>query len=335
MTTIRVAIVSSMQTEKRTVEVPDDVEIRRLIPALVSRMGFPSLDQRGQAIEYDLKAIKGNELVDLNRQDTFATAGIVAGDLLELIPEMKAGESEFEEKTRSESPELRWREAPGEVKLNIGAPYNLLHIGISLPVLLTIDEFLDRVLNRVRAVEFVYAIFALLHSNDAETVKAFLGFLEGQTDSTAISNSQLQRFLIAANTDPLRLASVRYGSPASFDFLGIGKVLEVLKDTIKDLAWRGQHEKQMAELERRGKQTDIDKDRMEIEKTAAEIATRRLEAEKVGLEIAAQKLELLQKMTSLQLSDNDRRLVVSVLLPRMVTIANDPVTSLLIEETKT
>ena len=108
--------------------------------------------------------------------------------------------------------------------------------------------------------------------------------------------------------EPLRLASVHYGSPASFDLLGISSVVEILRDSIKDLAWRGKHEKLMAELERESKE--------------AEIRKLKLESEKALVEITSQKIELLEKAKKLKLSDDERETVIHVLLPQVREIAN-------------
>jgi len=104
------------------------------------------------------------------------------------------------------------------------------------------------------------------------------------------------------------LVSAHYGSPASFDLLGIGKIVEVLRDTIKDLLWRAKHEKQMAELERQSKEEEINKTR--------------LETEKILLDIAVQKLEVIEKASHLKLPDNDKKAIIAALLPQMAIIAS-------------
>jgi hypothetical protein len=199
-------------------------------------------------------------------------------------------------------------------------PDSILRIQISLPSLLTFEEFLDGIENRIKSIEFIYSIFALTYSMNAEETESFISFLKKHNDSSLISNSLLQRLLISTNIEPLRLVSVHYGSPASIDLLGIGKVLEVLRDTLKDLIWRAKYEKQMADLELKSKEAEVEKEKLEVEKRAAEIT--------------AQHIELLGKAANLQLSDDDKRLLISVLLPKLLTITYYPVASILMSDNK-
>lgn len=207
--------------------------------------------------------------------------------------------------------------------------YDTLNVRLSLPSLLTLDEFFDQVVDTTKAVGFIYSIFALIHSGDIETMQNLAKFIKENGKTTDISNSLLHRYLVAAGVEPLRVGSIHYGSPASFDLLGIGKVLEVVRDILKDLAWHGRHEEQMAELERRSKQIEINKARLEVENAAVEITTRKLEIEKINLEIATQKVDLLEKAIGLQIPDNDKRILFSALVPRLSTIARNPVSPML------
>lgn len=214
--------------------------------------------------------------------------------------------------------------------------YDLLRVKIALPALLKVDEFFDNVVDKLRAIEFIYSIYALLNSNDPEAAEKFITYLTEANEKTTLSQSLLDRLLITANVEPLRLNSVHYGSPASFDLLGLGKVLEILRDTLKDLAWRGKHEKQMADLERKNKQVEINKARLDTERAAVELVAEKLELdklmiakEKMLVEIVEQKLGLIQKATNLELPDDQKRLIISVLIPKMIIISEDPITPLL------
>jgi hypothetical protein len=199
-----------------------------------------------------------------------------------------------------------------------------LSIRIPLPPLMAVDDFLSGTIETIRAVDFLYSVFALVSSGSPSAIAAFSTFLKEQTDIATVQRPALLEYLASAGIEPLKLLSVHYGSPASFDFLGVGKVLEILRDTIKDLVWRGEHEKKMAALDQRSKQAEIRKTGLESEKLAMDIAAQKLEIEKVSIELASQSLALLEKAANLQLPEEDKRLIVTVLIPRMITIASNP-----------
>jgi len=70
------------------VELPDDVPMRRLIPALVTKMSLPTL-QAGNAIVYKLDhKSSGRRLGD---DDTLVSAGVRQDDILTLLPEVTVG----------------------------------------------------------------------------------------------------------------------------------------------------------------------------------------------------------------------------------------------------
>jgi uncharacterized ubiquitin-like protein YukD len=66
-----------------TAELPTDVTINRLIPALASKMGLPSNTQ------YKLQHKEAGK--NLKQRDTLASAGIEEGDTLRLLPDVTAG----------------------------------------------------------------------------------------------------------------------------------------------------------------------------------------------------------------------------------------------------
>jgi len=210
----------------------------------------------------------------------------------------------------------------------------VLQVKIPLPANLTLEEFLDTTISRVKAVEFIYSVISIISSNDHELIQGFLLFIRESSGVSTISSSMLERFLIAANLEPLRVNAIAYGSPASFDLLGIGKILEIVKDLIKDLAWRGKHEQRMADLERRGKQAELEKARLEAEKIALELAAQRLEMEKSALEIANRKLDLVEKMGNIVLAPGDNQMISAVLLPKMLTLSAQPVAAIVRDDLK-
>ena len=66
------------------------------------------------------------------------------------------------------------------------------------------------------------------------------------------------------------MVSIHYGSPASADLLGIGKVIENIIGLIKDLKWKGKIEKEAAVQGIIKLKTEIEKQELENEKQRLE-----------------------------------------------------------------
>jgi type II secretory pathway component GspD/PulD (secretin) len=213
---------------------------------------------------------------------------------------------------------------------------NQLRLSVSVPALLTEDEFFGSAGAVLAATTFIHSVFALLATGDSNSIRDFIAFLRNAEDLTTLPTTSPNQFMAYSEAAPLRIISAQYGSPASFDLLGVGKVVEVIRDIIKDIVWRGKHEREMAELERKNMQTEVSKAKLGIEKETLEIAAEKarlekskLENEKLMVEIASQKLDLIQKTTGMELADDDKRIIVAALLPKMIVIASDPSTPLL------
>ncbi len=88
MARVRVALVDHVRGTKTQVEVPDNVPMNRLIPALVGRLGLPT-DQEGQPVTYRLdNRDTGTRIGDAQ---TLEQAGVQEGAVLSLFPEVTAG----------------------------------------------------------------------------------------------------------------------------------------------------------------------------------------------------------------------------------------------------
>ncbi len=89
MARIRVIIVDHLGSFQRQVELPDDVPMSRIVPALVTKFNFSMTSTDGQPIQYKLDHEKsGNRLGD---EETLSDAGVEAEDRLMLMPEPIAG----------------------------------------------------------------------------------------------------------------------------------------------------------------------------------------------------------------------------------------------------
>lgn len=205
---------------------------------------------------------------------------------------------------------------------------NILRTSLAFPSLLPIEQFTTNISSILNAISFVYSVFAILTSRQTSTIQSFLDVARKQTIKEEFPKAVLSHCLENANIEPLQISSMHYGSPVSFDLLGIGSALEVLRDILKDVAWRGKHEKDLAELERKSKQADITSARLEHEKTTIEMAIQKtqiekakLENEKLLLDIAMQKLDFLQKINGINLPDDDKKMVVALIMPKMEIIS--------------
>ena len=88
MASIKVIIYDPTGSKKTPVELPADVPMQRLIPALVSKMGLPT-SQGANPITYRLDhRDSGKRLSD---SMSLADAGVKHDDILSLFPEVTAG----------------------------------------------------------------------------------------------------------------------------------------------------------------------------------------------------------------------------------------------------
>ena len=90
MSKLRVAILDPSATRKVMVELPDDIQVERLIPALVKRMGFPLIGQNGENLRYRLNRIEDNRETQIDENLTLHEADVRNDDTLRLYAEMTA-----------------------------------------------------------------------------------------------------------------------------------------------------------------------------------------------------------------------------------------------------
>lgn len=184
-----------------------------------------------------------------------------------------------------------------------------LRIQMLLPKAITISQFFEISQKNVSAIEQIYLTYAVIYSGSRKAVNQLLKTIDRKTlKNKNVTLSEIRR--IAArkevNIDAPLLTSIKYGSPGSFDLLGIGKILEILHDTIKDAKWRGKHEQEYAELERESKKLEMERVRIENEKTM--------------IEIASAKINLLEQISNLELSKDQRKIIASALLPQLTSL---------------
>ena len=89
---IRVGVINPAETEKVTMQVPEDVAVQDLREAMVEQMGLPTRGQNGQRLRYHLNV--RTEEGTLERLDDGASLEeneVQEGDVLQLTVEMVAG----------------------------------------------------------------------------------------------------------------------------------------------------------------------------------------------------------------------------------------------------
>ena len=88
MASIKVIIYDPTGSKKTPVELPADVPMRRLIPALVTKMGLPT-SQGGNPITYRLDHREsGKRIAD---DQTLNDIGVQTDDIISTFPEVTAG----------------------------------------------------------------------------------------------------------------------------------------------------------------------------------------------------------------------------------------------------
>lgn len=88
MANVKVIIYDPTGSKKTPVELPSEVEMRRLIPALVTKMGLPT-SQGANPITYRIDhRASGKRLSD---DESLSEAGVKTDDILSLFPEVTAG----------------------------------------------------------------------------------------------------------------------------------------------------------------------------------------------------------------------------------------------------
>lgn len=205
-------------------------------------------------------------------------------------------------------------------------PYPIVKstLRIRIPPLLPAEEMLFELTQAVRATEFVYLAFALVLAQGRQSIALVSSIFRDQqaTSILPLPNSVHYPVLRLADVAPLRVSGIRYGSPISVDLLGIGKALEVVRDCIKDLAWRAKHEKKLAELETEKQTHSVLKSKIETEAAALELIEKRLAIEKSSIEVAERQIEVLAKIREMSLQPEERRVLSLLVAPRLATLSD-------------
>ncbi len=89
MPSIQLQIWDATGNKRQDADIPDDAPIERIIAVLIDKMRFPQNGPDGQLLSYKLQhKATGRQLLE---SQTLADAGVAAGDVLRLLPEITAG----------------------------------------------------------------------------------------------------------------------------------------------------------------------------------------------------------------------------------------------------
>lgn len=89
MAMLTLEVWDSTGNKRQTVELPDDAPVDRIMAVLVDRMSLPKSGPDGAPMSYKFHhKASGKQLQD---EQTFSGAGVSAGDVLRLVPEITAG----------------------------------------------------------------------------------------------------------------------------------------------------------------------------------------------------------------------------------------------------
>jgi len=195
-----------------------------------------------------------------------------------------------------------------QLSLQIIEP-DTLRVQLLLPKGITTSQFFQISQDNIHVIEQIYLVLSLIYSGNRKAIDRLISTInrnQGKEKNTPLA--QIRAIVSGKKVDiqPPLLTSIKYGSPGSFDLLGIGKIFEILRDIIKDVKWHGRHENEIAELEREGKKLEIQR--------------AKIENERAMVQTVSEKLVLLEKITDLELSKDDRNTIVSAILPQLVSI---------------
>ncbi len=89
MAMLTVQVWDATGNKRQDVEMPDDAPLNRLLAVLIDKMSFPQYAPDGQILSYKVHhRTSGKQLLE---DQTLASAGVKAGDVLRLQPEITAG----------------------------------------------------------------------------------------------------------------------------------------------------------------------------------------------------------------------------------------------------
>jgi len=89
MALLTVEVWDATGNKKRTVEMPDDAPVQRILAVLIEKMNFPQHGPDGQLLSYKCQhRATGKQLLD---NQTLGEVGVKDGDVLRLLPEITAG----------------------------------------------------------------------------------------------------------------------------------------------------------------------------------------------------------------------------------------------------
>lgn len=88
MADVQVEILDQSGANRTQAQLPDDVPMQRLIPALVTKMKLPAT-HGGQPVVYELDHKRSGKRLGPN--DTLRGAGVQPGDTLRILPRITAG----------------------------------------------------------------------------------------------------------------------------------------------------------------------------------------------------------------------------------------------------
>lgn len=89
MSTVDVTVIDVTGSREQVASLPDEAPVRRVIAKLVEVMGLPAVGPDGAPLSYRFHhKASGRQLGD---GETLVSAGVRAGDVLRLTPEIIAG----------------------------------------------------------------------------------------------------------------------------------------------------------------------------------------------------------------------------------------------------
>ena len=89
MADVQVVVIDPTKTRSQKAELPDDIPMERLIPALVTKLGLKVTDDQGRPQSYKLTLVRTGEMI--GEKETLADKGVQADDELKMSVEIVPG----------------------------------------------------------------------------------------------------------------------------------------------------------------------------------------------------------------------------------------------------
>lgn len=194
-----------------------------------------------------------------------------------------------------------------------------VRLELSLQPHIQVGSFLRKINEQLLDFEFLYSVLSLLYIFDPDSALIRLRMLY-KVDGVLLDQPNLQinsvlRLLLPATDFYLAVKKLSYGSPLLTDIAGIGKVVEVIRETLKDVQWKNKHERAIAIKEEEEKSILLDRQKIQNQREFLELRKVELDLYDQSLETAKKQINLILEISKSKLSPEQIDEIARLLTP--------------------